>query len=76
MEEIIKAVIVNILTVLYQPFGFAVIISVLYLFTWKQYRSTKQAIIQWIHWFKNELLFRKMFGITFYTVMIVKKIEL
>lgn len=71
MLQIIASVISNVLTGLYQPFWFALILSILFMFVWKNYSSIKQAAVQWINWFKAESSFRKMFLLTFYTVMIL-----
>ena len=69
--QIFKSVITNILIALYQPFWFAVILSALYMFVWKNYKSVKSALKQWIHWFKTESSFRRMFLFVFYIVMIL-----
>lgn len=71
MIAVINSILVNVLTGLYQPFWFAVILSVLFMFSWKNYTGIKEALRQWIHWFKTEALFRRMFLLTFYTVMIL-----
>lgn len=71
MIKIIESVIISILTGLYQPFWFALILSIFYMFAWKHYSSLKQAVIHWVEWFKTEIIFRKMFFFTFYTVMIL-----
>lgn len=68
---ILKSVITNVLTALYQPFWFAITLSVLYMFAWKKYHSIREAIKQWIEWYKNEFEFRRMFFLVFYTVMIL-----
>ena len=69
--EILKTIITNILTALYQPFWFSVILSALFMFTWKSYPSIRAAIKQWIVWFRTESTFRRMFFLVFYTVMIL-----
>ena len=71
MFEIVRLIISNVLTALYQPFWFALILSAFFMFVWKKYRSIKEATVEWIGWFKTESLFRKMFLLTFYTVMIL-----
>lgn len=71
MVDIVKIILSNILTALYQPFWFSVILSVFFMFIWKNYHSVKEAAIQWIRWFKSEQQFRRMFLLTFYTVMIL-----
>ena len=61
MEGIFVTIIKDVLIALYQPFGFAIILSVFFMFVWKQYDSIKEATCQWIHWFRTEKDFRKMF---------------
>lgn len=71
LADIIKNIIKNVLTALYQPFWFSVILSVLFMFVYKSYADVKTAVKQWLHWFKTEKSFRKMFVLVFYTVMIL-----
>ena len=51
--QIISKIISNVLTALYQPFWFAVILSVLFMFVYKAYPSIKQAAKDWISWFRK-----------------------
>lgn len=69
--EIISKIIVHVLTIAYQSFWFAVIFSVLFMFVWKNYASVKQAIIEWMSWFKSDSQFRRGFLLTLYTAMIL-----
>ena len=69
--QIISKIITNVLTALYQPFWFAVILSVLFMFVYKAYPSIKQAAKDWISWFKSDPTFRRTFLLVFYTVMIL-----
>lgn len=71
MKELVQSIISNILTGLYQPFWFALLLSVVFMFCWKNYQSVKQATLQWIEWYKTEASFRRMFFLVFYTVMIL-----
>lgn len=71
MTEILGSVITNVLTGLYQPFWFALILSIFFMFLWKKYSSIKKAAAEWIGWFKSEASFRRMFFLTFYSVMIL-----
>ena len=64
-------IITNVLTVLYQPFWFAVFLSVLFMLVFKKYSSVKQAAEEWIEWFKSDSVFRRIFLLVFYTVMIL-----
>ncbi|MDO4962031.1 MAG: VanZ family protein [Eubacteriales bacterium] len=69
--EIITSIIKNILVALYQPFWFAVILSVFFMFLWKKYPDVKSAAKEWAGWFKSDPSFRRMFLLVFYTVMIL-----
>lgn len=68
---IFKSIITNVLTALYQPFWFSVILSVLFMFVYKAYPSIKHAAKDWISWFKSDPQFRRTFLLVFYTVMIL-----
>lgn len=69
--QIISKIITNVLTALYQPFWFSIILSVLFMFVYKRYSSVKQAAKEWISWFKLDAIFRRTFLLVFYTVMIL-----
>ena len=69
--QIFSTIITNVLTALYQPFWFAVILSVLFMFVYKAYPSIKRAATDWISWFKSDPSFRRIFFLVFYTVMIL-----
>ncbi len=71
MKDMLRLVISNMLTALYQPFGFALIFSVIFMYVWKLCKNYKDFFIQWIRWFRDEGKFRRMFFLTFYTVMIL-----
>lgn len=71
MRDLLSLIISNVLKALYQPFWFALILSILFMFVWKAYPGIKEAMKDWIGWFKEEQSFRKMFLLTFYTVMIL-----
>ena len=71
MVEALNSIITSILQGLYQPFWFALILSILFMFVWKNYLSIKQAAFHWIQWFRSESSFRRMFFLVFYTVMIL-----
>ena len=68
----------NVLTALYQPFWFSVALSVLalffYLFAYHNEtggRGLKAAFSVWWKYFREDLFFRKLFFLTFYTTMIL-----
>lgn len=71
MLDVVKGIITNILTSLYQPFWFSLLLSILFMFVWKHYSTVKEAIICWLKWFKTDSCFRKVFFLVFYTVMIL-----
>lgn len=71
MMDLLKTIIANILTSLYHSFWVALLVAILFMFVWKNYSSFKQAASQWMHWFKTEIEFRRMFALTFYSVMII-----
>ncbi|MCC8015594.1 MAG: VanZ family protein [Eubacterium sp.] len=83
--EIINKILTDILTALYQPFWFSVLLSILFMF-FRLYshekignsaekrvhpRGYKQSIKEWIHAFKASSAFRRTFFLTFYTAMIL-----
>ena len=69
--HIFSTIISNVLTALYQPFWFSVILSVLFMFVYKTYPSIKEAVKDWIFWFRSDPLFRRTFLLVFYSVMIL-----
>lgn len=73
MIEIMKKIIENVLTALYQPFGFSVIMAVLAMFCYifvKEY-GFKIVMQRWTHEFKTSSRFRKVFILVFYIAMIL-----
>ena len=71
MVDCISKIISNILITLYQPFWFALILSVLFMFVYMMYPNIKSAAVQWINWFKESVFFRKLFLLVFVTVIIL-----
>lgn len=78
MLEILTNIIVNVLTALYTPFGFAVFSAILILFFYiliEEYgggiAGLKKAIKKWGELFKTKSAFRKVFLLAFYTMMIL-----
>ena len=76
--EIFKSIVTNVLTALYQPFWFAVLLTIFILFFYMYaYHPTdagkgiKTACLAWVRTFKNSLYFRKLFCLVFFTVMIL-----
>ena len=75
MIEIMKNIITNVLIALYQPFGFAVILAVLFMFLYlmARERGWKTVIQWWFDEFKTNSTFRRVFFLVFYTAMILFK---
>lgn len=76
--KIVGDIIANVLTALYQPFWFALLLSIMimffYMFCYKPKgsgRGCKKAVKVWIANFKEEVFFRKLFLLVFFTVMIL-----
>lgn len=76
--ELLKKIITNVLTALYQPFWFAVILTVFllffYLYAYKPIdtgKGIRAAFLAWWQEFRTSLFFRKLFLLTFFTVMIL-----
>lgn len=61
------------MTALYQPFFFSVLLSVLFmfLFIYAKEHGWKTVFLKWWNSFKTESSFRRIFALTFYTVMIL-----
>ena len=71
MKENFGKVISDILTAFYQPFWFALLLTVVFMFAYKYNSNLKEALKKWITWFKNEKQFRRVFYLAFYTVMVL-----
>ena len=75
---ILGKIITNVLTALYQPFGFSILLSFFILFFYlyaycpeNAGKGWKAAIKQWFTTFKASLLFRKLFLLAFVTSLIL-----
>ena len=73
MLEIMKSIITNVLTALYQPFGFALLLAVLFMFLCMSAREHgwKAICRKWWDNFKSDKVFRRMFFLAFYSAMIL-----
>ena len=76
--DLLGKIIINILTALYEPFGFSLLLSFLAMFFYLYaYEPTeagkgwKSAIVTWYQKFKESVFFRKMFLLVFVTSMIL-----
>lgn len=73
MKEIIAKIISDVLTALYQPFNFALILAVLFMFLYLFAREHGWRCVfrQWWTAFRKDSEFRRIFLFVFYTVMIL-----
>lgn len=73
MIDIMKRIIENVLTALYQPFGFALIMAILVMFLYMYMREHgwRMVVRQWVEEFKISATFRRMFLLVFYSTMIL-----
>ena len=76
--KILAKILTNILTALYEPFGFSLLLSFLamffYLYAYEPQdagKGWKSAIVTWYQKFKESVFFRKLFLLTFVTSMIL-----
>ena len=73
MIDIVKRIFENVLTALYQPFGFSVIMAILIMFFYMfvKEHGLKVVVQRWINEFKTNNSFRKIFILVFYVAMIL-----
>lgn len=76
--EILKKIITNVLTAIYEPFGFALLLAFfvlfLYLYAYRPVnagRGWKAALKTWATEFRTSCFFRKLFLLTFFSAMIL-----
>lgn len=76
--NILGEILTNILTALYEPFGFSILLSFFAMYFWLfAYESStagkgwKSAIVTWYQKFKESIFFRKLFLLAFVTSMIL-----
>lgn len=76
--DLLGQILINILTALYEPFGFSLLLSFLAMFFYLYaYEPTavgkgwKRAIVTWYQKFKGSVFFRKLFLLAFVTLMIL-----
>lgn len=73
MIQILRKIITNVLIALYQPFGFALILAILFMFLYMyaEEQGWKGLVQKWIKVFKTNASFRRLFLFAFYTAMIL-----
>lgn len=76
--ELLGKIITNILTALYEPFGFSLLLSFMtmffYLYAYEPGEASKgwkSALVTWYERFKERVFFRKLFLLAFVTSMIL-----
>ena len=71
--QIISQMMVNALTAFYQPFGFAMILSILFMFSYMfaKEKGWKVVVYQWIQTFITDKFFRRIFLLAFYTALVL-----
>ena len=76
--DLLGKILTNILTALYEPFGFSLLLSFLamffYLYAYEPIhagKGWKSAIVTWYQKFKESVFFRKLFFLAFVTSMIL-----
>ncbi len=79
MIDIISAIMVNVLTALYQPFLFAVLTAYLFMYWYlfivdnsRDPKNLKDSVLIWLRYFKASSKFRRLFFLAFYFTPIVK----
>lgn len=73
MLDMIKSIITNVLTALYQPFGFSVLLAILFMFLYLYAgeHGWRDSFVKWWREFKSDVIFRRTFFLAFYTAMIL-----
>lgn len=73
MLDITKKILTNILVALYQPFGFAVLIAILFMFVYMfaKEHGWKKLLQRWLNCFKTDIGFRRTLVLAFYTALIL-----
>ena len=69
--ENVKGLISDILIAVYQPFWFAILLAVIFMFAYKQNKGVWESLKQWLIWFRKEKKFRKVFYLVFYSVLVL-----
>ena len=76
--KVLAKILTNILTALYEPFGFSILLSFLamffYLYAYEPIhpgKGWKNAIVTWYQKFKESVFFRKLFFLAFLTSLIL-----
>lgn len=73
MIEILRNILFNVLKALYQPFGFAIVLAVLFMFLllYAKEKGWKTVLKIWWESFRTSTTFRKNFFLTFYTATLL-----
>ena len=73
MREIITSILSNILTAIYQPFWFALMAAILlmFLYLFAREHGWKHPVALWLKSFRKDRMFRKVFLLGFYTILVL-----
>lgn len=73
MKEISEKIIKDVLTAFYQPFSFALLLAILFMFLclFAREHGWKEVCRRWCSAFRSESTFRRAFLLVFYTTMIL-----
>ena len=76
--KVLAKILTNILTALYEPFGFSLLLSFLAMFFYlyayepeRGWQGWKSAIVTWYQKFKGSVFFRRLFFLAFVTSLIL-----
>lgn len=71
--ELVTKITTNVLTALYEPFGFSILLSILFMFSYLYVKEhgLKFSIKKWIHQFKGDSKFRITFFLAFYIALVL-----
>ena len=73
MISILQTILTNILKAIYEPFGFAVLLAIFFMFFYLFAKATswKRAVNIWLEMFRKSSEFRKMFLFVFYVALML-----
>lgn len=73
MISILQTILTNILKAIYEPFGFAVLLAIFFMFFYLFAKATswKRAVKIWLEMFRKSSEFRKMFLFVFYVALML-----
>lgn len=71
--DIVKKILTDVLTSVYEPFWFAVILAVLFMAVWNSAHKSgwKEVVLEWIGNFRRDQVFRRTFFLALYTALVL-----